>query len=311
MDDIGFGDPIEDDDPNALADSSSEETVNEFDDDVLSDQSFDDFESSDSIDEEVSDSVFDSDIFDENEFKDFEDQMESTEEAYNEETESVATTSDDSSSSKGKFVRIVVLGTIVFAVLGFGSWYAYNNFFSGDDSKEVAKATKKKPVKKKKQRPKSAPSSNAKASGSKNAAAKSSSNKKPATTASKPASNAKASTKKPAASKPAATKPKATATRPAASKPKPVASNPGSVNKLGGRTGNTFIIVGSFVDSDMANDFARSLAAKGKSPSIIPPFGRAIYYRVAIASFPTIASAQQNIETFRNQYGRDVWALKY
>jgi len=61
----------------------------------------------------------------------------------------------------------------------------------------------------------------------------------------------------------------------------------------------------------MADDLAKKLASQGESPSIIPPFGKGIFYRVAIASFPTIASAQQNIDQYRSEYGQDVWALKY
>ena len=62
---------------------------------------------------------------------------------------------------------------------------------------------------------------------------------------------------------------------------------------------------------DIAADYANKLASEGKSPSIIPPYGNGLFNRVAIASFPTIAAAQQGIESFKNEYGQDVWVLKY
>ena len=91
----------------------------------------------------------------------------------------------------------------------------------------------------------------------------------------------------------------------------PVATPPGNINSLTERTGNTFIVIGSFVDGDIAMDYAKKLAAEGKSPSIIPPFGNGLFHRVGIAGFPTVAAATQNLDNYKADYGDDVWVLKY
>ncbi|MEP1093503.1 MAG: SPOR domain-containing protein [Cyclobacteriaceae bacterium] len=120
--------------------------------------------------------------------------------------------------------------------------------------------------------------------------------------------------KSPAASTPTETKPAATAAntqtqRPAAQPA--VATTPGAINRLEERTGNAYVIIASFVDEDIAMDYANKLASEGKSPSIIPPFGNGLFNRVAIAGFPTIAAATQGIDSFKGEYGEDVWVLKY
>ena len=282
-----FGDDMDDlDISDEDLDISDEDLPDDIDDDILGDQSFEDFEAgNEDLDEEVPDSVFDSDILDDDEFKDFEAELEQTENEFSSDTTSTFGT-EDKSGSKGKFTRIVVLGTILFAVLGFGSWYAYNNWFDGD-SEEVADATPKKTTPPKRTTPKQTrpQQSEAQKAGDAKQGAGTTATKTNETERSEP-------------SRPATT----TA----------IEATPGTVTRLQGRTGNTFIIVGSFVDEDMAVDFANKLAASGGSPSIIPPFGgRRYYYRVAIASFPTIASAQQNIDRYRSEYGQDTWALKY
>ena len=271
-------------------DSSSS---SESGDDFMSEDSLEDFDVSNiDLEEEIPDSVFDSDTFDEDEFKDFEsdlagidDEFQSSDDGSDDGGVTPSFSKDEASASRGKFTRIVIFGTILFVGLGFGFWYAYNSFSSGEEPPKKT-AQRKTPTK--------TPA------------------KKPASQAKKPASNA-ASSQKPASTPPAqqtrpASRPATQTTRPAST---PVASNPGTVNKLTERTGNTYVIVGSFVDEDIAADFANKLASEGKSPSIIPPFGNGLFHRVAIAGFPTIASAQQNLDSFKPDYGEDVWVLKY
>lgn len=88
-------------------------------------------------------------------------------------------------------------------------------------------------------------------------------------------------------------------------------STPGTVNSIVDRTGNTHVIIASFLDEDMAADYANELAAAGKSPTLIPPFGNAKTTRVAISSYPSLADAQGYVEGFKAEYGPKVWLLKY
>ena len=71
------------------------------------------------------------------------------------------------------------------------------------------------------------------------------------------------------------------------------------------------IVIASFLDGDLAMDHSQDLAAEGKSPYIIPPFGNAITHRVAINGYGTLAQAQGALDGFKSEYGQDIWILKY
>jgi len=76
-------------------------------------------------------------------------------------------------------------------------------------------------------------------------------------------------------------------------------------------TGKTYVVIGSFFDDDLANDYAEELSADGKSPIIIPPFGESRFYRVAIAEFNSFKDAQGGLESLKAEYGNDIWPLRY
>jgi len=116
---------------------------------------------------------------------------------------------------------------------------------------------------------------------------------------------------KPAASNTAKPKPAASNTRPARANNTAVSSNPGQVTALTDRTNNFYIVIASFVDEDLAMDHSNELAAQGKSPTIIPPFGNAITTRVAIKGYGSIAQAQNELGNYQAEYGQDIWILKY
>ena len=90
-----------------------------------------------------------------------------------------------------------------------------------------------------------------------------------------------------------------------------VVSNPGEVTKLSEKTGESYIVIGSFVDEDLADDYAGQLAANGQSPIVIPPFDNHRFYRVAIASYGTYADANAAIDNYKADFGEDIWALRY
>ena len=264
-------------------------------DDFYEEESFDDFDVSGDDGEEIPDSVFDSDVLDEDEFAQFEKELMETEEG---EMADMSSFDDDTTpaaaESKGKFAKVVIFGIIIFAALGAIFWFMSPLGSGGEEEKQpvaekaqTQKPVAEKPVEKQPEETASTGTSTTGTSGGENATA----------------------------TKPAETQPKTPAQRPAANtaKPKPqqVASNPGTVNSLTARTGNAFIIIASFVDGDMAMDYANKLAGQGKSPSIIPPFGNAITHRVAISGYPSIAAAQNALGGFQGEFGQDIWILKY
>ncbi|MEQ8472196.1 MAG: SPOR domain-containing protein [Marinoscillum sp.] len=244
-------------------------------------ESFDEFDSevSDAESTETSASVFDSD---DDTSETFDDGIE-----YSEETESVGTGygtgrtttpppptptyqyDQDSGSGKGKFVRTVVIGTLLFATIALVFYLIYDGG-SDEPKKKVAKKETVVPV------------------------------DKPAETEPEPVKEEpKVEPKKAEPKKPAPKQPKAN-TKPA-----------GEITSLSERTGKTYVIVGSFFDDDIANDFAKELSVDGKSPMVIPPFGESRFYRVAIAEFETFKDAQASLDGYKSEYGQDVWPLRY
>ncbi len=282
--DESFDDTSDDTSSDMLGGSESTETSGDdlggdLGDDVYSEEDFGDFDASDiDLDAELSDSVFDDDEFAGDDFKDFE--TESEPEAAQSDFNTAPTFSnDEAKASKGKFTRIVIFGTILFVGLGLIFWFVYK---PGGEEKPVARkeVPKKAPAKKPAQQPAAS-------------AENTSSQQQPASTSANTQSQQR---------------PAATNTRPAATQ---VATTPGEITRLEERTGNAYIIIASFVDEDIAMDYANKLAGEGKSPSIIPPFGNGLFNRVAIAGFPTVAAATQGVDGFKGEYGDDIWVLKY
>ena len=77
-------------------------------------------------------------------------------------------------------------------------------------------------------------------------------------------------------------------------------------------TGRSYIIIGSFVDEDLARDLGEQLSERGVGIRILAPTSRApLLHRVAVADYDTFNDALAEIETFKLEYGESAWVLKY
>lgn len=284
-----------------MTDATAEEsTPDTFEDDTnaefYEEESFDDFESSGNANEEGSDSVFNSDVLDDDEFGQFEQEMMGSSDgsgagssAYQNEY-----ADSDEGGSKSKFTRVWVIGILVFASLGTAFWYF--GLYKSDDAKEPVVAEKIEEAATQPEVKEEEPE---------------------ATSEDEVQEESQANEVEPVAEEPkrqaapSAKKAKTNATKPPVKSRSVESNNPGTVNTLNAKTGNYFIIIGSFVDSDMAMDFATELSNVGKSPSVIPPFGKAITHRVAISGYGSLAEAQRSIDGFKDDFGQDVWILRY
>lgn len=112
---------------------------------------------------------------------------------------------------------------------------------------------------------------------------------------------------KPAEPKPVEPKPEPVKKEP---QPKPVNTS-GEVVTLSEKTGRSYVVVGSFFDGDLADDYGKQLAAQGLDAKIIKPFGKSRFYRVSIADFDTYQQATDEAEKAKSTYGAEVWALRY
>ena len=77
-------------------------------------------------------------------------------------------------------------------------------------------------------------------------------------------------------------------------------------------TGRSYIIIGSFVDEDLARDLGEQLAQRGVGIRILSPTTRApLLHRVAVADYNTFNDALTEIEAYKADYGESAWVLKY
>jgi hypothetical protein len=85
----------------------------------------------------------------------------------------------------------------------------------------------------------------------------------------------------------------------------------GSIETLSERTSRYYVVVASAIDGDLIMDQAKRLSTKGVSTKIIPPFGKAKFYRLAIADGDTYADTQTAADGMKGEYGDKVWVVKY
>jgi cell division protein FtsN len=90
-----------------------------------------------------------------------------------------------------------------------------------------------------------------------------------------------------------------------------VSTPAGEIVNVQTKTGRSYIIIGSFIDQDLANDFAKELASAGKGVKIIFPYDNSKRYRVSIADFDSYSDAAVQISSFKSTYGDGAWVLKY
>jgi len=186
-------------------------------------------------------------------------------------------------NEKGGFTKIIIFGTIGITLIGLVFLFAPRQ--EGDDiethkeTKTVVKTEKPKATKKETEK----------------AASPKSDDKKKATDSSvkvtkkaTPAPKVVEKVSKPASAAPA-----------------------GEIINVQAKTGRAYIIIGSFIDQDLANDFAKELSGKGKGAKVIFPYGKSKRYRVSIADFDSYSDAAAQINSYKSTYGEGAWALKY
>lgn len=198
-------------------------------------------------------------------------------------------------ATSGNFTKVIVIGAVSFVLVGFVLLYFFKGSAGEGEGKEVAKTenVQKKPAAKKPAAKK--PAAKKPAAKSSNTNSKSNTNK-PASTASN------TSSRKPANNRSNRTQRRA---QPAQS------ANAGEIVQVTDRRGRSYVIVGSFIDEDLAMDYAKELSAKGNGVKIIHPYGTSKRYRVSIADFGTYQDAAGQLTTYKSAFGDQVWALKY
>lgn len=95
--------------------------------------------------------------------------------------------------------------------------------------------------------------------------------------------------------------------------PEVLATTYNNITTISSPTGRSYIIVASFVDEDLANDFGQKLLnEQGVGTIIIEPFGKtSLLHRVAIADYANFQEAMIEVENYKTTYGPETWVLKY
>ena len=93
--------------------------------------------------------------------------------------------------------------------------------------------------------------------------------------------------------------------------PEPEVPAEGSVSVVSSRTGRYYMIVGSFIDGDMAADYAQKLAKDGMNAKIIEPSGTRKFYRLSVKDAEGIEELNDDLESMRATFGENVWIVKY
>ncbi len=85
----------------------------------------------------------------------------------------------------------------------------------------------------------------------------------------------------------------------------------GTITKVDKPQGHYYVIIGSFIDDDLALDYANQLADQGIDISILAPEQKGYFCRVAVAKADTFYAANEKIEDLKSSHGDKIWVKKY
>jgi hypothetical protein len=77
-------------------------------------------------------------------------------------------------------------------------------------------------------------------------------------------------------------------------------------------TGRYYIVIESFIDSDMAADYGKELVVKGFSTALLSPQGKRKFHRLTMSGdYGSFVEAQEEANKLKGEFGKDLWVLKY
>lgn len=85
----------------------------------------------------------------------------------------------------------------------------------------------------------------------------------------------------------------------------------GTITKINAPQGYYYIVAGSFVDDDLAVDYAKKLVKQGIDVTILIPKQDGYFFRVAVAQEETHHAARKKLEELKSIHGSRTWIKKY
>ncbi|MDN3690203.1 SPOR domain-containing protein [Cyclobacterium jeungdonense] len=72
-----------------------------------------------------------------------------------------------------------------------------------------------------------------------------------------------------------------------------------------------FLVVGSFIDDDLARDYSERLNKAGLETFLVHPYGSIHFYRLAIGQYENLDTALEAMNASQKEYEENLWVLKY
>ena len=85
----------------------------------------------------------------------------------------------------------------------------------------------------------------------------------------------------------------------------------GAISVKGRPLDKYYLIVASFLDNDLAFDYAEKLILSGSNVIIIPPFSTSKLTRVALLEYETLDKANIGLDKYKDEFDDKLWVLKY
>ena len=85
----------------------------------------------------------------------------------------------------------------------------------------------------------------------------------------------------------------------------------GAISEISQPLDKYYLIVASFLDNDLAFDYAEKLILSGSNVIIIPPFSTSKLTRVALLEYETLNKANIGLDKYEDEFDDKLWVLKY
>ena len=85
----------------------------------------------------------------------------------------------------------------------------------------------------------------------------------------------------------------------------------GVISEISQPLNKYYLIVASFLDNDLAFDYAEKLILSGSNVTIIPPFSTSKFTRVALLEHETLDKVKIGLDKYKDEFDEQLWVLKY
>ena len=85
----------------------------------------------------------------------------------------------------------------------------------------------------------------------------------------------------------------------------------GAISEISQPLDKYYLIVASFLDNDLAFDYAEKLILSGSNVILILDFKVRYFTRVALLEYENLDKANVGLDKYKNEFDEQIWVLKY